>query len=135
MTDKEAKKFYNSTMWKHKRMQILERDHYECQDCRKRLRDAVAAGDILRGEEKKIRRAEEVHHIVPIDLLKTYIRDEMQANNYALAQLIAEALSEMSLVIENQIQLGDKKLADVLVDAIIKKMSQNIKWKKGAAGV
>ena len=53
-----VKKFYNSTMWKHKRMQILERDHYECQDCRKRLRDAVAAGDILRGEEKKIRRAE-----------------------------------------------------------------------------
>lgn len=73
--------------------------------------------------------------VLPIDLLKTYIRDEMQANNYALAQLIAEALSEMSLVIENQIQLGDKKLADVLVDAIIKKMSQNIKWKKGAAGV
>lgn len=66
MTDKEAKKFYNSTMWKHKRMQILERDHYECQDCRKRLRDAVAAGDILRGEEKKIRRAEEVHHIVEL---------------------------------------------------------------------
>ena len=73
--------------------------------------------------------------VLPIDLLKTYIRDEMQANNYALAQLIAEALSEMSLVIENQIQLRDKKLADVLVDAIIKKMSQNIKWKKGAAGV
>lgn len=73
--------------------------------------------------------------VLPIDLLKTYIRDEMQANNYALAQLIAETLSEMSLVIENQIQLGDKKLADVLVDAIIKKMSQNIKWKKGAAGV
>jgi 5-methylcytosine-specific restriction endonuclease McrA len=66
MTDKEAKKFYNSTMWKYKRMQILERDHYECQDCRKRLRDAVAAGDILRGEEKKIRRAEEVHHIVEL---------------------------------------------------------------------
>lgn len=66
MTDKEAKKFYNSTMWKHKRMQILERDHYECQDCRKRLRDAAAAGDILRGEEKKIRRAEEVHHIVEL---------------------------------------------------------------------
>lgn len=73
--------------------------------------------------------------VLPIDLLKTYIRDEMQANNYALAQLIAEALSEMSLVIENQIQLGDKKLADVLVDAIIKKMSQNISGRKGAAGV
>ncbi|MFR0840753.1 MAG: hypothetical protein ACLSH0_05900 [Mediterraneibacter faecis] len=43
MTDKEAKAFYNAAAWKHKRMQILERDHYECQDCRKRLKDAVAA--------------------------------------------------------------------------------------------
>ena len=63
MTDKEAKGFYNSSAWKLKRMQILERDHYECQDCRKRLKDAVAAGVALRGEERKIRRAEEVHHI------------------------------------------------------------------------
>ena len=63
MTDKEAKGFYNSSAWKLKRMQILERDHYECQDCRKRLKDAVAAGVELRGEERKIRRAEEVHHI------------------------------------------------------------------------
>lgn len=35
--DGEAKAFYNAAAWKHKRMQILERDHYECQDCRKRL--------------------------------------------------------------------------------------------------
>ena len=63
MTDKEAKIFYNSSAWKLKRMQILERDHYECQDCRKRLKDAVAAGIALCGEERKIRRAEEVHHI------------------------------------------------------------------------
>ena len=63
MTDKEAKVFYNSAAWKLKRMQILERDHYECQDCRKRLKDAVAADIALRGEERKIRRAEEVHHI------------------------------------------------------------------------
>ena len=53
MTDKEAKGFYNSSAWKLKRMQILERDHYECQDCRKRLKDAVAAGVALRGEERK----------------------------------------------------------------------------------
>ena len=72
--------------------------------------------------------------VLPIDLLKTYIRDEMQANNYALAQLIAEALSELTFVIENNIILGDKKLADLLVDVIIKKMSQSVKWKKGAVG-
>lgn len=72
--------------------------------------------------------------VLPIDLLKTYIRDEMQANNAALAQLIAEALSELTFVIENNIALGDKKLAEILADAVIKKMSQNIKWKRGAAG-
>ena len=72
--------------------------------------------------------------VLPIDLLKTYIRDEMQANNYALARLIAEALSELTFVVENNITLGDKKLADLLVDAIIKKMSQSVKWKKGAVG-
>ena len=66
MTDKETKAFYNSSAWKQKRLQILERDHYECQDCRRRLKDAVAAGHILQGEDRKIRRAEEVHHIVEL---------------------------------------------------------------------
>lgn len=73
--------------------------------------------------------------VLPIDLLKTYIRDEMQSNNAVLAQLITEALSELTFVIENNISLGDRKLADVLVDAIIKKMSSSVKWKKGAVGV
>ena len=72
--------------------------------------------------------------VLPIDLLKTYIRDEMQSNNAVLAQLITEALSELTFVIENNISLGDRKLADVLVDAIIKKMSSSVKWKKGAVG-
>ena len=63
--------------------------------------------------------------VLPIDLLKTYIRDEMQSNNAVLAQLITEALSELTFVIENNISLGDRKLADVLVDAIIKKMSSS----------
>ena len=72
--------------------------------------------------------------VLPIKLLKTYIRDEMQSNNAALAQMIAEALSELTFVIENNIALGDKKLAEILVDAVIKKMSQSVKWKKGAVG-
>ena len=63
MTDREAQHFYDSAAWKHKRLQILTRDHYECQDCRKRLNDAVAAGEALNGKDRMIRRAEEVHHI------------------------------------------------------------------------
>lgn len=63
MKDKEAKKFYNSKQWKNKRIIILVRDKYECQDCRKRLDDAVGNNIFLSPEDRKIRRAEEVHHI------------------------------------------------------------------------
>ena len=72
--------------------------------------------------------------VLPIDLLRSYIREENQGNNEVLAQMIAEAMSRIPLTVENNIQLGDKKLADVLVDAIIKKMSKSVKWKKGAVG-
>ena len=72
--------------------------------------------------------------VLPIDLLKTYIRDEMQTNNAALAQMIAEALSELTFVVENNIALGDKKLAEILTDAVIRKISSSVKWKKGAVG-
>ena len=71
---------------------------------------------------------------LPIDLLRSYIREENQGNNEVLAQMIAEAITKIPFVVENNIQLGDKKLADILVDAIIKKMSQSVKWKKGAVG-
>ena len=63
MTDKEAKKFYNSKLWKNKRIVILVRDKYECQDCRKRLEEAVRNNTYLSPEDRKIRRATEVHHI------------------------------------------------------------------------
>lgn len=62
MDDREAKAFYNSKEWKSKRLQILERDHYECQACRERLRLAAAEGKRLYGKDAKIRRATEVHH-------------------------------------------------------------------------
>lgn len=63
MNEKEVKAFYNSSAWKHKRMEILERDRYECQDCRERLRKASEQRERLSGKDRLIRRAEEVHHI------------------------------------------------------------------------
>jgi len=63
MTDKDAKKFYNSKLWKNKRLKILDRDRHECQDCKKRLEDAVRNNTYLSPEDRKIRRAEEAHHI------------------------------------------------------------------------
>ena len=63
MSDKEVKQFYNSKKWELKRMSIIKRDCYECQDCRERLRNAAVKGIQLKGEDRKIRRAEQVHHI------------------------------------------------------------------------
>lgn len=63
MTEKEAKAFYNSGAWKQKRVDILERDHNECQDCWKRLENAAKEGKILTGWERKIWPAEAVHHL------------------------------------------------------------------------
>lgn len=66
MTEKEKKKFYNSKQWKHKRIEILNRDRYECQDCVKRLQEAVKNNIILPAYERKIRPACEVHHIMEL---------------------------------------------------------------------
>lgn len=59
----EAKKFYDSKAWQTKRIEILKRDRFECQDCRARIQKAVAEGKWLPEKEKKIARAEQVHHI------------------------------------------------------------------------
>lgn len=63
MTDKEVKHFYNTAEWKSKREQILNRDFHECQDCRRRLAEAMKKGIVLHGEDRIIRPAHEVHHI------------------------------------------------------------------------
>ena len=47
-TDKQAKRFYNSKEWKAKRLEILTRDNFECQDCRTRLKEASKKGIQLR---------------------------------------------------------------------------------------
>ena len=89
-----------------------------------------ASGDKLKGGGEAGKEA-----VLPIDLLKTYMREENEANNTELVRMIAQALSELTFGIENNIYLGDKKLADVLADAVIKKMSRNVKYKLGASGV
>ena len=62
-TDKQAKRFYNSKEWKAKRVEILTRDNFECQDCRTRLKEASKKGIQLRGKDRYIARGVEVHHI------------------------------------------------------------------------
>ena len=53
MTREDKLKFYHSTEWKKMSPYILRRDHYECQECRKKT--------------GKIRTATLVHHIIPYE--------------------------------------------------------------------
>ena len=63
MTERERNVFYASRAWERKRLEILRRDHYECQECRRRIEEARQSGVSLPPRERKIRRAVQVHHI------------------------------------------------------------------------
>ena len=72
--------------------------------------------------------------VLPIDLLRKYIREENQTNNTALAQMIREALAELSIVAENNVIIGNKKLESTVTDMVIKKISAKVRSKKAAKG-
>lgn len=44
---KKANPFYLTTAWKHKRQEILARDHYECVKCRDEGKTTTMADSIL----------------------------------------------------------------------------------------
>lgn len=72
--------------------------------------------------------------VLPIALLKNYIREEMQGNNENLVKVFVDALKEIKLVAENNIYLGDRKIAEVLTGMVIKKMSEKAMNMKGMKG-
>lgn len=72
--------------------------------------------------------------VLPVDLLRKYIREENQMNNASLAALIQAALEEMSLVAENNIFVGEKKLETVVTKMVLKKISSQVRSKKAAKG-
>lgn len=73
--------------------------------------------------------------LLPIELLKRYIREENDANNSILAQMIREAISELNIVAENNIYIGDKKFFDVITEMVIKKISNNANDRRFAKGL
>lgn len=73
--------------------------------------------------------------VLPIDLLKSYIREENLRNNSTLAALITEAMRELPLVAENNIYLGDTKLVSIMTDMILDKMGQKHRGYQTAKGV
>ena len=57
MTREEKMRFYHSQAWRRMSERILIRDHYECQECKKKLKSGIRT---------KIKPATQVHHIVPV---------------------------------------------------------------------
>lgn len=89
----------------------------------------------INGNDVKVGGEKEPEAVLPISLLKKYIRDENQLNNAFLAEMIKEAISELNIVAENNIYIGDRKLVSVLTDMVIKKLAENTKdtlYAKGA---
>ena len=72
--------------------------------------------------------------VLPVELLRKYIREENQANNTALAQMIREALQELNIVAENNVFVGGKKMESTITEMVIKKISDKVKGKKAAKG-
>lgn len=72
--------------------------------------------------------------VLPIELLRKYIREENLANNTAMAQMIQEALKELNIVAENNVYIGDKKIESSIVEMVIKKISSTVRNKKAAKG-
>lgn len=73
--------------------------------------------------------------VLPIHTLKDYIREENMANNGILVGAIKEALSELNLVAENNIYIGNRKIADVVTEMVAEKMRDRSELYNLAKGV
>lgn len=73
--------------------------------------------------------------VLPIELLRKYIREENSANNLKLAQIIKEALSELQIVAENNVYIGDRKVLETMTNMLIKKISEKMKSERVAKGM
>lgn len=74
-TSKETRAlFYNSSAWKDKRKEILERDHYECQWCKEEGRVTIADESAL--EVDHIQELEDYPELaLKADNLRTLCKD------------------------------------------------------------
>lgn len=72
--------------------------------------------------------------VLPIELLKSYMREENESNNSVLASMIADAIQKMTLVCQNDIYIGDKKTVSALTNLILKNISNKMLNAQGAKG-
>lgn len=73
--------------------------------------------------------------VLPIEKLKQYIREENQLNNKELISLMKDVFEGITLLAENNIYIGDKKIMDVLTDIVLKKIDRKQTGKLLTKGV
>lgn len=73
--------------------------------------------------------------VMPISLLKQYIRDEIQQNNSLLAQLLVEAIKSLEIKAVNNITIGDKRLYQLITEMVIKEISSKVGSQRASKGV
>ena len=73
--------------------------------------------------------------VLPIEKLKQYIREENQLNNKELISLMKDVFEGITLLVENNIYIGDKKVMDILTDLIMKRIDQKQTGKMMTKGV
>lgn len=73
--------------------------------------------------------------VLPIELLRQYIREENVANNSILVGAIKEAFSELSIVAENNIFIGSAKIDTTLTEMVIQKITDKMNAKMRSQGV
>lgn len=72
--------------------------------------------------------------VLPIKLLKSYMREENESNNATLAAMIVEAFKSISMTAENNIYIGDKKSITLLTNLVLKQMANKTLATQGAKG-
>lgn len=73
--------------------------------------------------------------VMPISLLKRYIRDEIQQNNSLLAELLIEAVKSLEIKAVNNIAIGDKRLYQLITEMVIKEISSKVGSQRASKGV
>lgn len=78
------------------------------------------AGGVLQGGGEAGKEA-----VLPIEKLKSYIKEELQFNNQYLAEVFKEALKELKIICENNIQIGNREISEIVAKAVMKIIDSN----------
>lgn len=78
------------------------------------------AGGVLQGGGEAGKEA-----VIPIEKLKSYIKEELQSNNQYLAEVFKEALKELKIICENNIQIGNREISEIVAKAVMKIIDSN----------